>query len=333
MRQKIKKKSGVRALRGLGIFDPSRAQGLAAVSTTTFRSKEKYSKEAIDAAAAWDLFNPWAKYYQLFSTHPLAAKRILRLNEKCEEKGIRPEIDFSQSRRIKEEQAGKTLFDQFLLDLTIKALPLLIFLGLVGFSIAWLFSIVGLLSGIGFLSSFFSSIGLVDLLLVWAIGFYIIGFGFIIRTKFMYKSGYEPRTIRDLVSKVKASPIRAIPAYVEGTIVGKGMPGYYFAEDLYLDDGTGIMYIDYRFGIGIVDFIFALRGARKLAGQKVRVRGWYRRGPSPFIQVDRIETPQKTYKNYTRHLTYIWAVLSFIIGLVLLYFFFQISPYSFFGLF
>ncbi|MGV9173633.1 MAG: zinc metalloprotease HtpX [Promethearchaeia archaeon] len=331
---KDQQKSKVRALRGLGIFDPSKAQGLAAISTTTFRSKEKYSKEAIDAAAAWDLFNPWAKYYQLYSTHPLPAKRILRLNEQCEEKGIRPEIDFSQSRRIKEEQAGKTMLDQFLLDLTIKMLPAFIFMVLIGFSIAWLFSIVGLLSGLGFLSNFLLSIDLVDLLLIWAIGFYIIGFGFIIRTQFMYKSGYEPMKIRKLVSQVKASPIRAIPAYVEGVIVGRGVPGYYFSEDLYLDDGTGIMYIDYQFGIRLVDFFFSLKGARKLVGEKVRIRGWYRRGPSPYLQVDRIETTYgKTYKNYRKHLTYFWAIICFIIGLVLFYFFFQISPLSFFGLF
>ncbi|MFO8017594.1 MAG: zinc metalloprotease HtpX [Promethearchaeia archaeon] len=327
------KKSAVRALRGLGIFDPSKAQGLAAISTSTFQSKEKYSKEAIDAAAAWDLYNPWAKYYQLFSTHPLPAKRIQKLNKQCKDKGIRPEIDFSRSREIKEEQAGKTLLDEFLVDLTIKSLPTLLFLVLVGFSITWLFSVVNLLSGIDFLSAFFASIELIDLLLIWAIGFYIIGFGFIIRTKFMYKSGYEPKKIRELVSRVKASPIRAIPAYVEGVIVGKGIPGYYFAEDLYLDDGTGIMYIDYQFGIGLVDFFFALKGARKLVGQKVRIRGWYRRGPSPYLQVDRIETPEKTYKNYRKHLTYFWAILCFIIGLILFYIFFQISPYSFFGLF
>jgi len=55
-------------------------------------------------------------------------------------------------------------------------------------------------------------------------------------------------------TNIKVSPIRAVPAIIEGKIVGKGIPGYYFGEDLYFQDNTGLMYIDYRFGFSLVDF-------------------------------------------------------------------------------
>ena len=311
---KERNRSKVRALRGLGIFDPNTAKGLGIISVTT---KGVLSMDAIEAAAAWDLYNPWAKYFQFLSTHPLPARRIQRLNEQCEFYGKKPEIDFSHAKEIAEEQAGKTLWDQFLWDIFMKALPTLIFVALLGVTIAWLFSLAELIT-ISFLNAKF-------ILLMWAIGFYLIGFGSIIKIKYMYKSGFEPKKVVELVTNVKASPMRSVPAIIEGKIVGRGVPGYYFSDDMYFLDDTGLMYVDYRFGIGIVDMIFALRTVRKIVGQRVRIKGWYRRGPSPYIQVDTIETEQgRRHRNYAKHLRYFWVVLSFIIGLVCLYYWFII---------
>jgi len=311
---KERNRSTVRALRGLGIFDPNTAKGLGIISVTT---KGVLSMDAIQAAAAWDLYNPWAKYFQALSTHPLPARRIQRLNEQCEFYGKKPEIDFSHSKEIAEQQAGKTLWDEFLWDIFIKALPTLIFVALLGVTIAWLFSLAEIIT-IPFLDAKI-------ILLMWAIGFYLIGFGSIIKIKYMYKSGFEEKKVVDLVTNVKASPMRSVPAIVEGKIVGRGVPGYYFSEDMYFQDDTGLMYVDYRFGIGIVDLIFSLRTVRKIVGQRVRIKGWYRRGPSPYIQVDTIETEQgRRHRNYAKHLRYFWVVLAFIIGLVCLYYWFII---------
>ncbi|TFG30459.1 MAG: hypothetical protein EU532_00715 [Promethearchaeota archaeon] len=309
-----KQKSAVRALRGLGIFDPNGARAFAA---TTMSGTGKYSKQSIQAAASWDIFNPWARYYQIFSTHPLPAKRIKRLNGQCEEYGIIPEIDFSNARKIKEEQAGKSMMDEFLVDVAVKFLPILIFIALIGLTITWIFGAAGLITVL------VNTLTLSNLLLFWAIGFYLIGFGVLVKTKFMYKSGFEPQNVLDLVTNIKVSPIRTIPTLMEGRVIGRGMPGYYFGEDLYLQDNTGLMYIDYRFGWSIIDFFFAIVRVKKLVGQYVRIKGWYRRGPSPYLQVDTIETETgRRFRNYAKHMTYFWAVLAFIVGLVLFYIWF-----------
>jgi Zn-dependent protease with chaperone function len=310
---KERNKSKVRALRGLGIFDPKSAKGLGIISVTT---TGELSMEAIQKTAAWDLYNPWAKYYQVFSTHPLPAKRIMRLNMLCQIYGVKPEIDFSDAKRLKEEQAGKTLWDQFLLDIFMKYLPTLIFLALLGLTVAWLFTEVDLLT-----SSFLKPR---NVLLMWVIGFYLIGFGSLIKTRYMYKSGFQAYDSIDLKTNVKVSPIRTVPAILEGEIIGRGVPGYYFSEDMYFQDNTGLLYVDYRFGIGIVDLIFSLRTVRRLIGQRVRIKGWYRRGPIPYIQVDTIESESGTrHRNYAKHFRYVWAAVAFVLGLVCLYFFFQ----------
>ena len=308
---KERNRSRVRGLRGLGIFDPSAAKGIVASSMTT---SGKYSKNAIQAAAAWDLFNPWAKYYQLFSTHPLPAKRIMRLNQQCESYGLKPEIDFSGARKIKEEQAGKSMLDEFILDVTVKNLPTIVLAAMGIVSILWLFGMIGFIG----LTIIPTLITLKWFVLLWFVTFYLAGFAVIIRTGFMYKKGQEPQTVLDLVTNVKVSPIRCVPAYIEGEIVGRGAPGYYFSDDLYFQDETGLMYIDYRWGLGIADLIFALSKAKKLVGQRVRIKGWYRRGPSPYFQVSVIEAEDgRRYKNYARQFTYVWAVLAFLIGALL----------------
>ncbi|MCK4780572.1 MAG: hypothetical protein KAT57_10310, partial [Candidatus Lokiarchaeota archaeon] len=198
-----------------------------------------------------------------------------------------------------------------------KTLPTLVFIALLGITIVWILD--------PFITAY--SISLFTpkfMLLLWAGGFYVIGFMSIIKTRYMYKSGFEDKTVLDLVTNVKVSPIRTIPAFLEGKIVGKGIPGYYFSEDMYFQDNTGLMYVDYRFGIRIVDLIFSLRTVNRLIGQKVRIKGWYRRGPNPYIQVDTIWSESGgRHRNYSRHFRYFWAVLAFILGIVCIYFWFQ----------
>jgi len=316
---KERNKSKARALRGLGIFDPKTAKGLGIIGlgATTLSTTTVQSMDAIELAAAWDLYNPWAKYFQAFSTHPLPARRIQRLNEQCEFYGKKPEIDFSRAKELKEQQAGKTLWDEFLWDIFMKALPTLIFLTLLGFTVVWLLTLFEILT-VSFLTPQF-------MLLMWAAGFYLIGFGSLIKTKYMYRSGFEAKRVVDLVTNVKASPMRSVPAIIEGKIIGKGIAGYILSDDMYFKDDTGLLYVDYRFGIRIVDMIFSLRTVRRIVGQKVRIKGWFRRGPIPYIQVDTIETEQgRRHRNYAKHFRYFWAALAFILGAVCFYYWFVI---------
>ncbi len=312
---KEKQKSSMRGLRGLGIFDPKKARDLA---VQTMDSNGKLSKYAVEAAAGWDLFNPWAKYFQTFSTLPLPAKRIQRLNEQCATYGVPIEYDFSEARKIKEYQEGKSMAGEFITDLFVSKLPTIVFVILIAFSAVWIFGFLGFLP-IGTLTT------INNIILLWAIGFFVMGIGVIGRTSFMYRSGFEPNNVVELITTINVSPVRPKPSIIEGVIVGKGIAGYWLSEDLYFQDNTGLMYIDYRFGFRLMDFWWALRRADQLVGQKVRIQGWYRRGPNPYFQVDKIWTESgKSFRNYSKHMTYISAVLFFIIGAFLFYLWFTV---------
>lgn len=312
------RKSKVRGLRGLGIMDANKA---AEYSYTTMDQSQSPSNDAVVAAAAWDLENPWARYFQLFSTHPLPAKRILRLNSMCAEYQLRPEIDLSDTKKVREEQAGKSMMPEFLTDVIIKVGPWIIFFGLIFTTIA---VIIAAAFGPIILGSLLT---LENLILLWAVGFFVIGLTVVARTAFMFGKNYQPYKVRGLVTQIKASPIRSYPAVIEGMIVGRGSPGIWWGEDLYFQDSTGLMYVDYRSGLPLIgDFIFAIR-KEKFVGRRARITGWYHRGPGPYIIVKKIEVEgaKRVYKSVYRAMTYFWAILAFIISAGIFYFWIAFS--------
>ncbi|MEN9218559.1 MAG: M48 family metalloprotease, partial [Gloeomargarita sp. DG_2_bins_126] len=66
--------------RALGIFDPK-----AAVATGTVYGAA--GTEAVGRVFLWDLFNPWATWMELNSTHPLTGKRVRALASYAEALG------------------------------------------------------------------------------------------------------------------------------------------------------------------------------------------------------------------------------------------------------
>ncbi|MCA9398562.1 MAG: M48 family metalloprotease, partial [Candidatus Omnitrophica bacterium] len=72
---------GTRGLEPLGIFNAKHASALALSSQTgAERMGGEIDKDVLCDAAKWDLWNPWAAYFELHSTHPLIAKRIQKLS-------------------------------------------------------------------------------------------------------------------------------------------------------------------------------------------------------------------------------------------------------------
>jgi hypothetical protein len=96
----------------------------------------------------------------------------------------------------------------------------------------------------------------------------------------------------------EVSPLRGKGAVFEGTVVGRGIPGYFLSEDLVIQDETGIITLDYSPILGFMSFFFALFRAPKLQGTRVKAYGWYHRGPGPVLKVWKIVTESgKTFHN------------------------------------
>ena len=289
-KKKEDRKPGLEAVGALGIFDAKSGVAMVASSISSVTAAksmgDQVDKEVLKGAMKWDLWNPWAKYYEIHSTHPLIANRIDHLSQQSEVLGKEPYIRF-------DARKPESYWDEFLVDVLVRLLPTLVFLPFFVISIAgqgriWL--------GAGVLGA---------------------GLASILKTRVAYRSDFfAEMSVSSLLRKVKVSGIRPVPCKVKGTIIGRGIPGLIWSEDFVMQDETGIIFLDYRQPIPLWDFFFGLLRRAKYNNQAAEVVGWYRRTPVPYIELRSIQVAGEAQKKcYTYIAKYAFAAILTAIGL------------------
>lgn len=266
---KKKKKQKVHSAKdigALGIFDSKTSKSLIVSTNNNINDKV-----TIKNAMKWEMWNPWAFIYELNSTHPLISKRLLAISNYSTSYNQEPFIVFD----LKQEES---YVDDFFVELVIKYSPLLVVI---------LTIILVLLNIDGNVMS-------------------IVGFGGMITVALSYigfnrshKIGYKEANIRDLLGEVKVSGVTSVPCILEGKIIGKGDPGCIFNEDFTLQDETGIIFLDYNQPMFILNKIFAIFKSHQYVDQKVKIKGWYRRSPVPYVEIYEMEVDGKVKKIFT----------------------------------
>jgi len=290
-RARVRAKSQrLRAAQAMGIFDGSKAVNLAMAS---FRGPNAFSAQSMVAAMQWDLWNPWALFYELGSTHPLPARRIAALGKLAKHLNQQPLVEFNEKR-------PESFWDEFFVDLFFKLAP-------------WTMMALGFaaVAGLGAVSGAAEA----------GLGLPVLGFGFgyVLRLLFSYRSGEFPETsVSALLSKIKVSEVRPVPATLRGRVIGRGIPGLIWCEDLVVQDKTGFMFLDYRQPLQLIEWVFGMFGAGRLIGQDIVVRGWYRRAPTPYLEIQSLETAEGERKrSYTVYAKWVFAALVISFGLFL----------------
>ncbi|MFN4219980.1 MAG: M48 family metalloprotease [bacterium] len=296
----------------LGLMDAKQARGISlavinagavAVDTATDTSNVV---SAVAKVMAWDLFNPWASVLEFSSTHPLIAKRIKNLYNISREIGMPFSIEIPKS--LPREQSDgidinpNSLWDEFFIDLFFEYAPLN-------------FSIIGLILG-----SILT--GILKFNLVITLFLFGLALGSILKWTFAYKGDFKVLKIFDLLSKTKVSRIRAIPAIVEGEIVGRGVAGYILSEDVLLKDDTGFVYVDYKTGISWGDLAYGFFVTKNLIGKKAKIKGYFRRSLFPYFEA--IEIIMEDGKKYRSYFKYFWlagAILMLIASILSVFLF------------
>lgn len=239
---------------------------------THFRNLASDSLE--EKLMAWDLKSMWGRWYELNSTHPLTAKRIMALEGRS-----------SDEYRIRASAVFK-----FLLEALIGLLP-------------WIsggviyFANRSRIIDDGLYSTFLYLIKNEPLYII------ILGVALLIKFYYSYGRDYQEYKLEELLANEAASPVKGLPAVIEGRVIGKGIPGYVFSEDFILDDGTAIMRIDYRQPHRIFEIIFSLSTAEELKDKDVKVVGWYKRGNIPYFQCRHIYVDGKKLVSFNYILT------------------------------
>ena len=296
------------ATRSLNIFDIKAANGLVMTAYAQSTGGDLDSNMVVKAAA-WDLESPWGTFLELQSTHPLAAKRLLALDDLAEEMGIKRAYPTLGTDQIKE-----TLWDEFLVDLFLMyAAPALLFIlpGIGALSYLYGQTTMWMWIGIG------SGCGLAALIWIW-------------RTIVRYPKLEEEIPLIQIMGAVtdtsddgyaEASPFRGKPINLQGTIIGRGTPGYYFSEDVVLQDPSGIITLDYNPLFGFMRWITALFRIDRLIGSQVTVVGWYRRTPRPIVMIKRMYTQDgKKLSSNRDWANWILVVLLFIAALFCIFY-------------
>ncbi len=276
--------------RAFGIFDPKVAQTLALTSA----GSGAVSADTMENAMKWDLWNPWAGLFEFGSTHPLPAKRIRALEKQSEAYNQIPRFSFRAER-------PESYWDEFLVDVFFNYLPILGLLAGIGISLA-----LGISSGVEW-----RLLGIV--VLSGSAAWWL-------QRQFSYRHKFtNPRDVKTLISEVKVSGIRSIPCTIEGKIIGRGVPGLFYSEDLVLQDGTGFIVLDYRQPVRFFEFLFGLLKAESLIGRQGKAMGWYRRAPKPYFEMRRlILDGGETVTSYTYPVTQFFVYAGILIGILLI---------------
>lgn len=249
----------------LGIFDVKTSKSMTVCSI----ENGKVSKDKIKNAMKWELWNPWAKWYELNSTHPLISKRLQEISSLSSKYNEEPYIIFDLEK-------PESYIDDFFKEILILCSPTIAL-------IVTLFIII-----------FFNSSKYVILLG----GLTILALSYM-KFKIRHKSNYKKRTVSDLLGEVKVSNVTSIPCELTGTIIGRGNPGCIFNEDFVIKDETGIIFLDYNQPLFIVNKIFALFKLPQNFGKEITIKGWYRRSPVPYVEIYEMTIDGKSKKIWT----------------------------------
>lgn len=282
-----KRNAQLESMAAMGIFEKKGALGLV---TTALSRGGGMNMGNVTGAMQWDLWNPWAGWYEFHSSHPLPAKRIFALGRQAMTFGKQPLVEFNL-------QKPESYWDEFFVDILMKFLP-------------WIFAALGAFAAFSFGIKGWPLFG--ALLAGW-------GLGNLISARFSYQGHFFPEMeVASLLKQVKVSGIRGVPCKLKGKIIGRGVPGYILSEDLVLQDETGYIFLDYRQPLAIWELLFGLFRAKGIIGQEVEVEGYYRRAPVPFVEMYSLKTPDgKVRRCYVSMLKILFSVLAMGVGLAL----------------
>jgi heat shock protein HtpX len=286
------KKEKARLQRSHGLAGSLALMGISNVRSGAALALGAANPSEAAAVMRWDLVNPWARLYELSSTHPLTALRVRALNADAEAMHLAPQYPLPVDQRIH--------WGNFPLEAVLWAAPWVsvVALGTVFFAANWM-------AGHGIVLPFATE----PALLIFA------GATWILRTLYRYHGEYQPAAIGRLIEDVEVSEMRPRAVRLQGEILGRGVPGAFWSPDLVLRDATGMLLVLYRQSIPFARLLFAITAAEEYIGKNVTIEGWFRRGLRPYVEMSTLSDQDgQTRRSYSRWVQYALAALVVIVG-------------------
>jgi len=287
----------VKSTKYIGIANFKMAESIGLVYYNCARLK---NFTALNRALLYDIKNPWAFVSELKSTHPLTGKRLRRLATLSN----KPLFNFEQIEASNPVDKRK-MYSNFLRDVSVLILPALF---AIGFPIIYLFS-----AYFGYIAFSFEA-----LIVTWIL---LLGISLIVITLYKYpRKQPQDSTVLDLMSDIYASPVRGKRINLKGKLIGRGVPGLIFSEDMIIQDRTGLMFLKYDSWFPVLgNLIFGLKKVPQLINKDAKISGWFLRGVSPMVGLKSLETSDEKINGFVKLGGVIGGLILMIIGSIFLF--------------
>lgn len=240
-----------------------------------------------DSLFQWDLTNSYTFWLTLNQSHPLIGERLKILSFYAAYWKLEPEFDLSHLNPPKPQK-----FDLNNSPLLLQGAP---FFGIpAGMAIGGTLWLMGGLC---------SMLGLWQLEWLWGDYWIMAGsipigcsLGIFIRTNPFFPEIKSSNILNqphlsDLVIKPNAIPLDSQPICLTGQLLGRTSLKNTFAQDLILQTSTGMVKLHYLpQWTPLSNFWPRIIQPQELITQTLKVTGWWRRGATPWIDVDTLET-------------------------------------------
>ena len=221
----------------------------------------------------WELFNPWRRWLELHSTHPLVGTRLRFLAGYSQQLGLLTEYDFAELLKEEKKLNKKRLYQNFWRDLLIQISPVI---GVIMAAIAAML-----------LSQLYNRWLLLSFLMIG------LGLGFMLQGSLRYPD-FRRVADTDLVSLLidpYASYVQGTPVQIPGELLGYGTDEFYLGYAVRLEDQGGLAFLNYipNFRQWIIDPANTIKNLEMLCDRSVIATGWFRRGKFPIIDLSTLQ--------------------------------------------
>ncbi|CAN1209641.1 zinc metalloprotease HtpX [Tumidithrix helvetica PCC 7403] len=258
------------------LLESTRALGVCDYQTTTAIGIAQeilhsgQSDQNVYRVFLWELFNPWSRWIEFHSTHPLIGRRIKVLTGYTKQLGLISEYDFPQLLKEGSKLDKGKLYRNFARDLFIQTAPYTgVVVGLIAANLLywWVYN--------NWLSLSFAAIGL--------------GLGWMFQGSLRYPN-FRRVVDTDLVSLLidpYASCLHGLPVQVPGELIGYSSDENYVGYALKLEDQGGLMYVHFlpNWAGMFSSANPIIQKMETLIDQSVIASGWFRRGSMPIVDL------------------------------------------------
>ncbi|WP_368006997.1 M48 family metalloprotease [Laspinema palackyanum] len=268
-------------LEGFDLLSPvGYVQGMTLGSCSAYYSWENILQ--------WDRHNAYKKWLTIPQSHPPLGDRLTLLDLYARFWKLDAELDFARDGAVAPAKPPRLMLKRLLLQgAPYFGLPL----GLLAGLMLWALGAVAV------------NLGFVALDWVWGDrsilqGSLLIGvsLGIVLRINSFFpditsKNIHTNPPLPDLLTDPDAIPLDSLPIGLEGELLGRRGISNWLAQDLILHSPTGLVKLHCASTLGVFGYLWLLlKRPSDFVGQAISAVGWFRRGATPWIDLDRFTT-------------------------------------------